>query len=230
MRNMAVFRTRSPALLSTRDTVGGVRIEPFTLRGVHVELVPLDAGHAAGLAAAAAIDRTTYDYTNVPDGAEEMAEYVATLLAARDADGAVPFAQRLAGDGRLVGCTRFMELRWWWPERAVPAEVEIGGTWLAADVQRSPVNAEAKLLLLTHAFDVWGVGRVALCTDVRNARSRAAIERIGARFEGVLRHHRPSSAPGEAGRLRDTALYAMTDEDWPAVRTALTARCRGAAP
>ena len=107
-----------------------------------------------------------------------------------------------------------------------PDEVEIGGTWLAADAQRSPVNTEAKLLLLTHAFETWDVSRVALCTDVRNERSRQAIERIGASFEGVLRHHRLSYVAGEVGRPRDTAMFAMTDDDWPAVKERLTERLR----
>ncbi len=201
-------------------------IEPFSLRGTHVELVPLQLDQAGELAAAAALDRSTYGFTEVPDDAEAMERYVAKLLAQRDAGAAVPFAQRRQADGRLVGCTRFMELRFWW-DRPTPAEVEIGGTWLAADAQRSPINTEAKLLLLTHAFEAWGVGRVALCTDARNERSRRAIERLGARLEGILRHHRPSTAPGEVGRLRDSALYALTDEEWPAVRDALRGRLAG---
>jgi RimJ/RimL family protein N-acetyltransferase len=116
-----------------------------------------------------------------------------------------------------------MELRRW-RGREEPDEVEIGGTWLAADAQRGPINTEAKLLLLVHAFDVWGVTRVALATDVRNERSRRAIERIGAHFEGTLRHHRPSLAPGEQGLARDTALFAITDDDWPLVRARLARR------
>ena len=126
-------------------------------------------------------------------------------------------------DGRLVGCTRFLEIRRW-RGRPAPDEVEIGGTWLAADLQRTAVNTEAKLLLLGHAFEVWQVVRVAIATDSRNERSRRAIERIGARLEGVLRHHRPSMVPGEAGRPRDTALYSITDDDWPAVRQTLVDR------
>ncbi len=112
-----------------------------------------------------------------------------------------------------------------WPlGRRDPDEVEVGGTWLAADAQRSPINTEAKLLLLTHAFDVWDVRRVAICTDARNERSRRAIERLGATFEGVLRQHRASTAAGEAGTLRDTAVYAIVAADWPAVRDRLSAR------
>ena len=200
-----------------------MRIDPFALHGRHVDLVPLAREHAAELAEAAAGDRSSYGYTEVPDGPDHAADYIDRLLAQRDADAAVPFAQRRTADGRLVGCTRFMELRRW-RGRDEPDEVEIGGTWLSPDAQRSPINTEAKLLLLVHAFDVWGVTRVALATDVRNERSRQAIERIGAHFEGTLRHHRPSLAPGEEGRPRDTALYAVTDEDWPLVRARLARR------
>jgi len=201
-----------------------VRTPPFSLRGDCVELIPLTVEHAAALGEAAAGDRSSYGFTEVPEDEASMTSYVERLLAQRDADDAVPFAQRLVGGGRLVGCTRFMELRWWTADGDAPQEVEIGGTWLAADVQRSGVNTEAKVLLLTHAFETWGVGRVALCTDARNERSRTAIERIGARFEGVLRSHRPSTVAGERSRLRDSALYAITDDDWPAVRDGLRAR------
>jgi RimJ/RimL family protein N-acetyltransferase len=196
--------------------------EPPTLRGRHVELTPLAPEHADELLAAASIDRASYGFTEVPGDAEHMARYIANLLAKRAAGTDLPFAQRAPG-GRLVGCTRFLEMRRW-QGRPEPDEVEIGGTWLAADVQRTPINTEAKLLLLTHAFEVWRVGRVAVATDSRNERSRTAIERIGARFEGILRHHRPSMVPGEAGRPRDTALFSITDDDWPDVREALLAR------
>jgi RimJ/RimL family protein N-acetyltransferase len=197
-----------------------VAIEPVTLRGVHVELIPLAVEHADELATATVGDRSTYAFTEVPDGAEAMASYIAKLLRQQDQGAALPFAQRRLADGRLVGCTRFMEPRWW-RGRSAPDEVEIGGTWLAADAQRTPINTEAKLLLLTHAFDGWQTWRVALCTDARNARSRRAIERIGARLEGVLRNHRPSAVTGEAGQPRDSALFAVTDTDWPDVRRRL---------
>lgn len=198
-------------------------IEPFTLTGRHVELVPLEPAHVDELVAAAAAGRSTYDFTDVPATPAAMASYVERMRAQHAAGLGVPFAQRRLADGRLVGCTRFMELRSW-PGHDGPDEVEIGGTWLAADAQRTALNTEAKLLLLTHAFDVWGVARVALCTDARNARSRTAIERLGARFEGVLRHHRPSHVASEAGRPRDSALFAITDDDWPDVRSGLLAR------
>ena len=197
--------------------------EPFSLVGRHVELVPLDRAHAAELTEAASGDRSTYEFTTVPATGAEMAAYIDRLLADRDAQRVIPFTQRRASDGRLVGCTRFMDLHWW-RDRGDPDEVEIGGTWLAQEAQRTPVNTEAKLLLLTHAFDVWRVTRVALCTDARNEQSRAAIARLGARFEGVLRHHRASHVVAEHGRPRDSAMFAITEDDWPAVRTNLTAR------
>ena len=197
--------------------------ERLHLAGEHVELVPLAPDHVDELVAAATIDRSSYGFTEVPGDAEHMAAYVANLLAKRRAGTDLPFAQRRRVDGRLVGCTRYLDIRRW-RGRAEPDEVEIGGTWLAADVQRTALNTEAKLLLLTHAFETWHVDRVAIATDARNERSRRAIERIGATFEGVLRHHRPSMAPGEAGRARDTALFAITDDEWPGVRRDLEQR------
>lgn len=202
-----------------------MRVAPFTLAGRYVELVPLQAEQVDGLVAAASSDRSTYAYTEVPSTPEWMTDYIARLHAARDNDEVVPFAQRRVADGRLVGCTRYLELRWW-RGRDIPDEVEIGGTWLSADAQRSPINTEAKLLLMTHAFETWGVMRVALCTDVRNERSRRAIERLGASFEGVLRHHRLSYVTGEHGRPRDSAMFAVTDDDWPAVKERLVERLR----
>jgi RimJ/RimL family protein N-acetyltransferase len=216
--------------LSTRDTVTGVvagALEPFILRGAHVELVPLAPDQAGELAAAASGDRSTYAFTDVPDDVVTMGAYIVKLLGQRERGEVVPFAQRRVDDGRLIGCTRFLDLRHW-RGRPEPDEVEIGGTWLAADAQRTPVNTEAKLLLLTHAFEVWRVWRVALCTDARNERSWKAIERLGARHEGVLRNHRPSYVAGEAGRPRDSALFAITDTEWPEVRARLLHRLTGA--
>jgi RimJ/RimL family protein N-acetyltransferase len=98
----------------------------------------------------------------------------------------------------------------------------IGSTWLAASAQRTAVNTEAKLLMLTHAFDVWGVHRVTLKTDARNARSRSSIQRLGAVFEGVRRVH----VPAADGTLRDTAYYSIVAAEWPAVRDGLLERVR----
>ena len=201
------------------------------LEGRHVALEALGTGQIDELLEAAS-DRSTYAFTNVPAGRDAMQTYVTTLLDDHRSGRALPFVQRAMGiAGRpIVGCTRFMDIRHQFGRHidgeAVPDEVEIGGTWLAGRVQRTGVNTEAKLLLLRHAFGVWGVQRVAICTDERNEQSRRAIERIGAHFEGVLRRHRPSTAAGETGRLRNTAAYSVTIDDWPAVEGRLVGLLR----
>ncbi len=200
-------------------------LQAFSLEGTHVRLEPLRAEHASALLASANADRGTFGYTNVPAEAGAMDAYIDTLLGDAAAGSAAPFAQRRLVDGELVGCTRFLNITWW-PDRPHPAEVEIGGTWLAATAQRSPINTEAKLLLLSHAFEVWRVHRVAICTDAANERSRTAIERLGATFEGVLRNHRAAmghllSTPGAA---RNSAMYSIIPDEWPAVRQRLLQR------
>ena len=211
-------------------TVGGVPgPDPnIALTGRHVRLEPLRLDHVDDLARAATADRATYGFSGVPRD-DTMHAYVEALLADRDRGSVVPFVQRRQSDGTLVGCTRFMELRNW-RGRPEPDEVEIGGTWLSATAQRSGINTEAKLLLLGHAFDTWGVWRVALCTDVRNARSRAAIERLGATFEGVLRKHRPAYGDTAGSGPRDSAIFSIIDDDWPAVRENLLGRLDHAEP
>lgn len=194
-----------------------------TLSGRHVTLEPMSLVHVDAIAAAGAGDRTTFGYTQVPDGRREAADYVASLLDDAAHDRAAPFVQRRNHDGEVVGCTRLLNPLW--PlGREHPDEVEIGGTWLSAPAQRTSINTEAKLLLLAHAFETWGAQRVAICTDARNIRSRRAIERIGARFEGELRRHRRSTRAGDGTRLRDTATYAITIDDWPAVHASLVER------
>ena len=204
-----------------------MRIQPFTLSGRHLSLVPLSRSHARALHAAADRDRSTYGHTVVPADLAAMEAYIDGLQQDAERDVAVPFAQVRASNQSPVGCTRFMNVLWW-PGRETPPEVEIGGTWLAADAQRSPINTEAKLMLLTHAFDIWRVFRVALCTDAANTRSRSAIERVGASFEGILRRHRPSVGHfGTSGEARDSAMFSITDHEWPAVRDRLQQRLNG---
>ena len=202
-------------------------LQVVTLIGAHVRLEPLTVAHVEALVVAASIDRSTYEWTNVPDGSAAMTAYVEGLVGEREAATALPFAQVDARTGAVVGCTRLMELRWF-SGRDLPDEVEVGGTWLAAPAQRTAINTEAKLLIFTHAFDAIGAWRVALATDANNARSRAAIERAGARFEGVLRNHRVhhgSHLPaGSAVAPRDTAGFGITRDAWPAVRAGLLAR------
>jgi N-acetyltransferase len=196
-----------------------VRLDVPVLRGSLVRLEPLEERHAADLARAAEEDRSEYAYTLVPR-AGEVEEY---LAAQRERAGLTPFAQVRVADGRAVGCTGFWDPRTW-PGRTELRAIEIGWTWLAASAQGTGINAEAKLLLFTYAFETLNVARVDLKTDARNARSRRAIERLGARFEGVLRNWSASWAPGEEGRLRDSAVFSVLADEWPEVKPALAAR------
>ncbi|WP_416982859.1 GNAT family N-acetyltransferase [Streptomyces sp. T028] len=195
------------------------------LEGSLVRLEPLEHRHAAGLAVAAAENRETYGFTEVPRG-DGVAAYIDAKLDAAAAGLVVPYAQVSLVSGRAVGVTGYCEPRDWRGDGRLDA-VEIGFTWLAASAQGTGVNAEAKLLLFRHAFDDWGVSRVDLKTDARNDRSRAAIASVGARFEGVLRNWSISRAPGEEGRLRDSAMFAITADEWPERREALERRVAG---
>jgi N-acetyltransferase len=191
------------------------------LEGSLVRLEPLSGCHAADLAAAAEEDRGSYAFTLVPR-AGEVADYLAAQ-SARVELGLVPFAQVRQADGRAVGCTAYWEPRRW-PGRDELRAIEIGFTWLGASAQGSGINAEAKLLLMSHAFDRLRVARVDLKTDARNRRCRQALEALGATFEGVLRSWSLSWAPGEDGRLRDSAMYSVIAPEWAAVRARLTRR------
>ena len=185
-------------------------IEPVTLRGRFATLEPLAAGHAPALAQAAAdgeLWRLWYTSVAPPD---RMAEYVAAALDMRDRFDAMPFVVRdTAGD--VVGCTRFFNVD------AKNRRVEIGHTWYAQRAQRTPVNTECKLMLLAHAFDVLRCIAVEFRTHWFNHASRAAIARLGARQDGVLRNHQ--LAPD--GAKRDTVVFSIIDSEWPAVRAHL---------
>ena len=197
-----------------------------TLTGTHVQLEPLRLDFAEELATAGNEDRSSYAWTPVPPTVEGMQRYITGLLADQRSRTVVPFVQRRLSDHALVGCTRYLRLEWW-GNSELPDEVEIGGTWLAASAQRTPINTEAKYLLLSNAFDDWGVHRVSICTDARNTPSRTAILRIGATFEGLLRSHRGSYATGEENIVaRDSAMYSITRNDWPAVKHGLEDRLR----
>lgn len=194
------------------------------LHGTHVRLEPLERAHIAGLVAAAGRDLALYQWSAVPQGTAEMARYVESALAGREAGTALPFATVRIADGAVVGSSRFFDIeRWSWPSghawaaRSGPEGCEIGYTWLAASAMRTAANTEAKLLMLTHAFDEWGVQRVCFHTDVRNERSRTALARIGARFEGVLRAHRL----GADLTARDSARFSIVAAEWPGVKQRL---------
>ena len=203
-----------------------MQLEPVTLTGSLVRLEPLALHHVAALMAAAAEDRSSYRYTSVPNDVASMRSYVDTATALWDKGQALAFATVDARSGRVVGSTRFGNIEWWpWPSGAIfppqpagcPDAVEIGWTWLAGSAQRTGINTEAKLLMLRHAFDTWDVHRVSIRTDARNARSRAAIERLGSKLDGVLR----SAQPAYDGQMRDTASYSILRDEWPDVRERL---------
>ncbi len=192
------------------------------LHGSLVRLEPLTPAHAADLAVAAEEDRGSYGFTRVPR-AREVEDYLAAHSERARAGTMAPFAQIRRADGRAVGCTSYWSPRLW-PGRSEPCAVEIGWTWLAASAQRTGINVEAKFLLLRYAFETLGVARVDLKTDARNQRSRRAMERLGARFEGVLRQWSPSHTPGEEGLLRDSAMFSVIAAEWPAVKAGLRRR------
>lgn len=194
------------------------------LEGKHVRLEPLELHHVDGLVTAAGSDAELYKWSPVPSGKAEATTYINTALAWRDAGTALPFAIVRQADGVVLGSTRFWNIEnWAWPKdhpshgRAVPDACEIGYTWFARSAIRTAANTESKLLMLTHAFEVWRVLRVCFHTDARNARSRAAIERIGGQSEGILRSHRMAAdfIP------RDSVRYSIVAVEWPAVKQRL---------
>jgi RimJ/RimL family protein N-acetyltransferase len=196
----------------------GVTEQPV-LAGPTVTLRPLSIADAAALAEAAAESRQHYTYTTVPDGVAEAERYIATALGERESGRRMPFVT--VWRERVAGCTSYLDLQQWrWPAGSPlqrtdrPDALEIGATWLAASAQRTRCNTEAKYLMLTHAFDVWQVHRVALKTDERNARSRQAIERLGARLDGVRR----GDMAGQDG-----TYYSILRAEWPAIRAKLEA-------
>jgi len=192
------------------------------LAGDCVRLEPLRREYVDELVRAASEDRATFGFAAVPQGLEAMTAYVEALL--QDfADGlVVPFVQIDAKTARVVGMTRYLTIRSR-PGHGEPYAVEIGGTWLASSAQRTGINTEAKFLLLRFAFETWHVARVDLKTDARNERARMAMVRIGASFEGVLRRWQPSQVVGEQTRYRDTAMFSIVEEDWPAISLQLSA-------
>jgi len=199
-------------------------MELVTLEGMHVRLEPLERRHAAGLVEASAADTSIYRWSLVPVGREAVERYIDTALKWRDAGTALPFATVRKADGVVIGSTRFWGLeRWAWPEgsadygKHVYDTGEIGYTWLTASAVRTAANTEAKLLMLTHAFEVWRMNSVSFCTDERNERSAAAIKRIGAKFEGVLRAHRMAAdfTP------RNTLRFSIVASEWPEVKRRL---------
>ncbi len=198
--------------------------ETITLQGKQVRLEPLDPRHLDGLVAASAGNADLYQWSPVPQSEAAAKKYIDTALDWRDAGTALPFAIVRQQDGIVTGSTRFWNVeRWAWPEghpshgRTAPDACEIGYTWFAKSSIRTGANTEAKFLMLRHAFENWKVLRVCFHTDSRNERSRAALERIGAKCEGILRAHRMAAdfIP------RDSVRYSILSSEWPAVKVRL---------
>jgi N-acetyltransferase len=197
------------------------------LVGKLVRLEPLRYQHIPGLVAAAVGGGELYRWSPVPQDPDRVRQYVETAIAARDDGAAVPFAVIRAEDDVTIGSTRFFDFDYWaWPagnehghghDRSGPDTCEIGYTWLSPSAIRTGANTEMKRLMLAHAFEVWQARSVCLHTDARNQRSRDAMARIGARYEGVLRAHRL----GADGKPRDSARFSITAAEWPAVRQRL---------
>lgn len=197
-------------------------LEGPVLEGTLVRLEPLDRRHAEDLAAAAEENRSSYGFTWVPTAAE-VERYIDVQLARAAAGKLAPYAQVERVSGRAVGATAYWDPRLW-PTGEGLGAIEVGFTWLAASAQGTGTNTEAKYLLFRHAFENWGVARLDLKTDARNSRCRAAIEGVGARFEGVLRNWSRSWAPGEDGLLRDSAIFSITASEWPDCKARLEQR------
>ncbi len=182
------------------------------LTGTHAVLVPLSQDHAADLAEAVAegeLHRLWYTSIPAPD---RVPEEIERRLALRAAGSMLPFAVLEAGTGRAVGMTTYMNID------AASPRVEIGSTFYRRSVQRTPLNTECKLMLLRHAFDALGCIAVEFRTHAMNFQSRRAIERLGAKLDGVLRSHSVMAN----GTLRDTAVYSITAAEWPTVQANLT--------
>jgi RimJ/RimL family protein N-acetyltransferase len=191
-----------------------LRVEPVTLEGEHVRLVPMELEHVDALwevAQEPALWRWIPFAIRTKD---ELRDYVQVAVDGRAAGTVLPFATTDRATGRLAGSSRFANI--------VPADyrAEIGWTWVGVPWQRSAINSEAKLLMLDHAFDTWRCHRVEFKTDSLNEQSRAGLLGIGATFEGIFRNHMVT----ESGRLRHSAWYSITDDEWPAVRERLVAR------
>jgi RimJ/RimL family protein N-acetyltransferase len=187
-----------------------------------VTLRPLGPADSAALALAASESRGEYGYTRVPDSVDDARRYIELALADRDAGRRMPFA--IEWHDRVVGSTSYLDIQQWrWPAGSplqrtdAPDSVEIGATWLAALGPAHAMQHGGEVSPAHPRFDVWAVHRVCLKTDERNARSRRAIERLGAAFEGVRR----ADMPAQDGSVRNSAYYSIVPAEWPAVRKRL---------
>jgi RimJ/RimL family protein N-acetyltransferase len=197
-------------------TASAPRLEPVTLEGSIVRLEPLSLDHVPGLADVA-LEPAIWRWTIArPTNEAELRGWAETAIAARSAGAELPFATIDRASGRPIGSSRYMNVA------LDHRRLEIGWTWVGTAFQRTGANREAKLLMLSHAFDTLGCRRVEFKTDALNEKSRTALLGIGAQFEGIFRNHMVMPD----GRMRDSAYYSVIDSEWPDVRAALEAGIR----
>jgi len=193
-----------------------MEILPVTLEGPHVRLEPLSTSHQESLLSAAGDGELWNSTVTIVPSRETISAYIAAALLGQMDGNTLPFAVIRKASGRVVGSTRFFHI-----DRD-HRRVEIGYTWLAASAQRSEVNTESKLLMLTHAFERWNCIRVEFVTDILNVQSRTAILRLGAKEEGVLRNH--MIMPND--RYRDSVCFSIIEAEWPEIKSRLEARLK----
>ena len=196
------------------DILEDMEILPVILEGEHTRLEPLKLQHQEALVSAAGDGELWNSIVTIVPTRDTMAEYIEAALSEQSKGTELPFVIVQKATNRIVGTTRFYYIQ---PHQRNAA---IGYTWIATSAQRSAVNTEAKLLLLTHAFEHWQCVRIEFITDALNEQSRAAILRLGARQEGILRNH--MIMPN--GRVRDSVCFSIIAEEWPEVKAGLTAR------
>jgi len=197
--------------VSAYMTTGAAHTNLPTLIGPTIELRPLEKAHRDALLEASADGELWNMKVTVVPGPDTIDNYIAAALAGRDSGSVMPFVIVRRESGEVLGSTRF------WKIDRINRKLEIGHTWLRASAQRSGVNTEAKYLLLVHAFDVLSAVRVQFTTDELNSKSRAAILRIGAKQEGIVRHERIMPD----GRKRNSVRFSIIDTEWPQVKDSL---------
>lgn len=193
-------------------------------KGRFVWLQPLAAEHTDGIVALANSDRSTFEWIDVPYTFADVKAILDVVDGQPDPVQTTTFVQRRITDAVIVGMTNFLNIeRWNGPDHG-PTSVEIGNSWLSTDALASPIDTESKLLLMTHAFEHWNVVRVQFRTDARNDRSRRALTRIGAHFEGVLRNAQPGAGEIGRGSPCDTAVFSVIATEWQDIKAGLIAR------
>lgn len=190
-----------------------MKVETVTLEGKYVRLVPLEMAHAEGIAAV--VDASLTQFFPKPfRSIDDVRAMIADALKMREAGNALPFTTIDVATGRIAGGSRFANIR------THDKVAEIGFTYVGRDFQRSPVNTEAKILMLRHAFETWKANRIEFKTDSLNVQSRTALTRLGAIEEGTFRNHMLM----EGGRLRHSVWFSIIPDEWPAIRARLESR------